>query len=127
MRWFGKASAEPLAGGGVKVKLQSQTGSSVDMELAPESAQEFRDKVLISTPQRGNMSQIKKVTSFLREDVPAINAKADALHERAQATKSAVAGLMDNIEADLVELEKEVAELQAAAGLSSNFPPRGDS
>ena len=69
------------------------------------------------------MSQIKKVTDFLKNDIPDINRKADELHQLAAAVKGRAVGIMDYVQGDLTSLDKEIAELQAALGVNTNGGP----
>lgn len=72
------------------------------------------------------MSQITKVTSFLKHDLPELHKLADETHQMGVAVKSQAATIMSHVKGELEATQKELAELQAALGLTTNGPPVED-
>lgn len=72
------------------------------------------------------MSQIKKVTDFLKNDIPELHKTADELHQLGNVVKERAVGIMGHVKADLADLDKELAELQAALGLTTNGGPKDE-
>lgn len=72
------------------------------------------------------MSQIRKVTAFLKNDLPDLHKKAGEIHELATAVKGRAVGLLDHIHGEFSDLDKELVELQAALGITTNGPPVED-
>lgn len=69
------------------------------------------------------MSQIKKVTDFLKNDIPELHKTADELHGFATTVKGRAMGVMGHVKGEFEALDKELMELQAALGLTTNGPP----
>jgi hypothetical protein len=72
------------------------------------------------------MSKLKEVTDFMRYEVADMQKQADAVHTKAMQVKTQFGLVLDSAYTQLDETDKELAELQAAMGMTTNFPPSGE-
>lgn len=70
-----------------------------------------------------NMGKISDVTAFMRDDVAEMNKQAEELHKTAMAVKDHFNMVTGAAKEQLTQAQKDLMELQAAMGISSNFPP----
>ena len=70
-----------------------------------------------------DMSKISDVTNFMKNDVAEMNLQAEELHKTAMAVKDHFNVVTGAAKEQLTQAQKDLMELQAAMGLSSNFPP----
>lgn len=70
-----------------------------------------------------DMGKIADVTAFMKNDVADMNAQAEELHKTAMAVKEHFNVVTGAAKEQLTQAQKDLMELQAAMGLSSNFPP----
>jgi DNA phosphorothioation-dependent restriction protein DptG len=69
------------------------------------------------------VNKIKDVTDFMRNDVEEMNKQAEELHGVAQNVKEQFKTIMGTAREQLDQAQKDLMELQAAMGGTSNFPP----
>jgi hypothetical protein len=72
------------------------------------------------------MSKLKEVTDFMKYEVADMQKQADAVHTKAMQVKVQFGLVLDSAYTQLDETDKELAELQAAMGMTTNFPPSGE-
>lgn len=76
-----------------------------------------------SNQQGLKMSKIQEITSFMRDDVNDMNKQAEELHKVAMEVRGHFGTVMSACRDQLTQAQKDLMELQAAMGLSSNLPP----
>ena len=82
-----------------------------------------RVEILDSQSGIGDMSKIKDVTDFMRNDVADMNKQAEELHGVAMEVKAQFNSIIGTAKDQLTQAQKDLMELQAAMAGSSNFPP----
>lgn len=69
------------------------------------------------------MSKLQEITSFMRDDVNDMNKQAEEVHKIAMEVKGHFGTVIGACRDQLTQAQKDLMELQAAMGLSSNLPP----
>lgn len=82
-----------------------------------------RVKVLDGQSEVANMSKIKEVTDFMKNDVADMQRQAGEVHALALQVKDQFNGVLGLAKNQLSEAQRDLMELQAAMGGTSNFPP----
>lgn len=85
----------------------------------------YDGRVRIYDNQSGvaDMSKIKEVTDFMRDGVKEIQTQAEEIHGVAMQVKDQAKNVLGMARQQLDEAQKELMELQASMGGSTNFPP----
>jgi hypothetical protein len=90
------------------------------------TTEKCRIRFMAHARQEKEMSKLKEVTDFMRYEVADMQKQAEAVHVKAMQVKAQFGNVLDSAYSQLDETDKELAELQAAMGLSTNFPPAGE-
>ena len=68
-------------------------------------------------------TEVKHVTSVLKDELPRLKEAANQLTTRAKASIANATNVLQSVDAQFTDLDAATAELQATLGLSTNSPP----
>ena len=73
--------------------------------------------------RREMTTEVKQVTSVLKDELPKLKEAADQLTAKAKASIANATNVLHAVDAQFTDLDTATAELQATLGMSTNSPP----
>jgi hypothetical protein len=72
------------------------------------------------------MSEIQKLTGFIRNELPKLNQRVEACVDLAHAVGERTGNVIGHFERELKQADRDITELEAMLGQPSNYPPDGE-